>query len=588
MKENDISVRIGGQAGDGSLTTGDLLAKALKRVGLWVVTTKDFPSRIRGGHTNYTIRAKHKRIYGPADYIDFLVAFDYESFPAHTKEITSGGVVLYDNSIVKEIPEEYRRDDLTYYGAPVAKLAREELGLEVIKNTVLLGVLGELLGIPNEIEEVIEETFLARKGRKVFEKNVKAFRLGKNLVGSLFNKKDDYRINPITKSSDRERLLLAGNYAIALGAIVAGCRFYAGYPITPATEILEFLAEHLPAFGGAAIQVEDEISAINMVLGASFAGVRAMTATSGPGLALMTEAMSLSGMAEIPAVIVDCQRAGPSTGLPTKSEQGDLNHAIFGGHGDFPRIVIAPGHAEEAFYLIQVAFNLAEKYQLPVIFLTEQSVAQNKQTVLNFEFDRIPVERGKLLKPGDPALRGKIERYGPVEDSIPPRPRPGLEGGLFLSEGNEHDFTGHPSENPEIRKINQLRRNSKVKKAVDDVPKPEYEGHLDSSIGIIGMGATYGPIVEAMEELEEKKIKTHYLRLVTLWPFPEKDVKAFIKNKKKIFVVEQNATAQLRQLIQRFVGPSEKIESITKFNGRSFVASDIYEKILSRVEEVLV
>jgi len=588
MKENDISVRIGGQAGDGSLTTGDLLAHALKRMGLWVITIKDFPSRIRGGHTNYTIRAKHSRIYGPADYIDFLVAFDFESLPKHTKELASGGVVLYDNSIIKEIPEELKRKDLFYYGAPLAKLAREDLGLEVIKNTIALGVLAGILEIPNEIEVIMEEAFIERKGKKVVEKNIKAYKLGRSLVGSLFKKKDNYRIKPLLNSADKRRLLLIGNKAIAFGALVAGCRFYAGYPITPATEILEFLAEYLPDFGGAAIQVEDEISAINMVLGASFAGVRAMTATSGPGLALMTEALSLSGMAEIPVVIVDSQRAGPSTGLPTKTEQADLNHAIFGGHGDFPRIVLSPGHAEEAFYLIQRAFNLAEKYQLPVIFLTEQMLSQNKQTVCRFKVDRVPIERGKLLKPGDAEGLDIPERYAPTEDSVPVRSRPGIPGGLFLSEGNEHDFFGHPNEDPEIRRINQKRRVSKMEKAREDVPKPVYEGFSDSSIGIIGVGSTYGPIVEAMEQLERKGVKTHFLRLVTLWPFPEKEVENFIRSKKRVFVVEQNTTGQLRGLIERFVGPSEKIEGITKFNGRSFVPSEISERVLSRVEEVLV
>jgi 2-oxoglutarate ferredoxin oxidoreductase subunit alpha len=588
MRKNDLAVRIGGQAGDGSLTTGDLLAKTLKRLGLWVVSIKDFPSRIRGGHTNYTIRAKFKPIFGPKDQIDILVAFDYDSFPLHTEELVEGGVILYDNSVIKEIPEELRRKDVFYYGVPLSMLAREKLGLEVIKNTIALGALAAILEIPDEVELILEETFLKRKGRKVVEKNIEAYRLGRSLLGKEFKKEDQYKVEPISEGEEKERLLLIGNEAIAFGAIVAGCRFMAGYPITPATEILEFMAERLPQFGGVALQVEDEISAINMALGAAYTGVRAMTATSGPGIALMTEAISLSGMAEIPVVIVDSQRAGPSTGLPTKTEQGDLNHVIFGGHGDFPRIVLSPSNAEEAFYLIQEAFNLAEKYQLPVIFLTEQMLSQNKQTIPPFKIGKVKVERGKLLSLKEIEKIGEVKRYAPEKGFVPLRPVPGLPGGLYIAEGNEHDYIGFPNEDPKLRHLNQERRTRKLEEAREDVPKPKFLGDPSSTVGIIGFGTTYGPIVEAMEQLEERGIKTHYMRLVTLWPFPAQEVKEFVGSKKKVFVVEHNATGQLKNLIERFTGPVEYMESVLKFNGRPFTPGEISERVLARVEEVLV
>jgi len=576
LRVNDLSVRIGGQAGDGSLTTGDLLAKVLKRMGLWVVAIKDFPSRIRGGHTNYTIRAKDAPIWGPGNSLDFLLAFDMESVEIHAGEIQPGGVVVYDNSRGEQIPDALRADGVQYLGVPLSNLARSELGLELMKNTVALGVLAELLSLDDGIFYDILTATYGRKGAAVVEKNKKAFDLGRKQAAQA--PRPPYRISGSGENS--QRLLITGDEAIGYGALVAGCRFLAAYPITPATDILEWMAKHLPNYNGVVIQAEDELAAINMAIGAAHAGARAMTATSGPGFALMTEAIALAGMVEVPVVIVDCQRPGPSTGLPTKTEQGDLNHAVFGAHGDFPRIVLSPANAEEAFYLIAEAFNLAERFQCPVIFLTEQLVALSKQTIPPLDLSRITIDRGKLVRePIQTSGEWPFRRFAITEEGISPRPIPSVPGGMFIAKGSEHLETGAYSESPKNRALMTIKRMRKLERAKEAVPPPVITGDPAARVGLVGFGGTYGPILEAMEMLARRGITTKYLRLRTLWPFPAEDVRAFVEESDVVFIVEQNATGQLRGLIERFVGPQEKLESLLKFDGQPFKPLEIATRI---------
>ncbi|MDR5693707.1 MAG: 2-oxoacid:acceptor oxidoreductase subunit alpha [Armatimonadota bacterium] len=576
VRVNDLSVRIGGQAGDGSLTTGDLLAKALKRMGLWVIALKDFPSRIRGGHTNYTIRAKDAPIWGPGNALDFLLAFDMESVEIHSGEIQPGGVVIYDNSRGEQVPDSLHAKGVHYLGVPLSNIARSELGLELMKNTVALGVLAELLSLDDTIFHDILASTYGRKGPTVVEKNKRAFDLGRRQAAQA--PKPPYRITG--NGENPKRLLITGDEAIGYGALAAGCRFLAAYPITPATDILEWMAKYLPKYNGVVIQAEDELAAINMAIGAAHAGARAMTSTSGPGFSLMTEAMALAGMVEVPVVIVDCQRPGPSTGLPTKTEQGDLNHAIFGAHGDFPRIVLSPANAEEAFYLIAEAFNLAERFQCPVIFLTEQLVAMSKQTIPPLDLSRITIDRGKLVR--EPVQNNEewpFRRFAITEEGISPRPIPSVPGGMFIAKGSEHLESGAYSESPKNRTLMTLKRMRKLERAKEAVPPPVLTGDPTARVGIIGFGGTYGPILEAMEMLAKEGITTKYLRLRTLWPFPAEEIRRFVQESEIVFVVEQNATGQLRGLVERCVGPQEKVESLLKFDGQPFKPLEIATRI---------
>jgi len=571
---NNIEVMFGGQAGDGSLTTGDLIAGVFKRMGLEVYTYKDFPSRIRGGHTNYVIRAGTTPNYGMADYVDCLVAFDLEAVQIHLEEMRPGGFIIFDNTS-ETVPPELRRADITWYEIPIGKIAKVDLGLELVRNTITIGVLAALIGMDPQIVRRDVTNIYKRKGEKVVDINIRAIEAGEKYIHEHFaSAPSGYTL---TAGADGDRLIMMGNDAIAYGCLVGGCRFMAGYPITPATDVLEWMAKYLPQYGGAAVQAEDELSAINMVIGAAFTGVRAITATSGPGLSLMTEGIGLAGSLEIPIVIVECARAGPSTGLPTKTEQSNLNHIIFGGHGEIPKIVIAPGTVEESFYLAIEAMNLAEKYQCPVFILSEQALCQSKATLPRLSFDEVVVDRGKLVL--DPVVFGEYRRFAFTEDHVSPRVIPGVEGGMHLAPGSEHNDSGVITENPQNRKRMMEKRMGKMITAGPDLPKAKVFRTPGASVGIIGYGSNRGPICEAQDRLKAMGEPVNFLQLRTLWPFPDDDVRSFIEENEHVFIVENSYTGQLARLIRVVVGPLEKLHDVRKYDGKPFHPIEVVDAV---------
>jgi 2-oxoglutarate ferredoxin oxidoreductase subunit alpha len=571
---NDIEVMFGGQAGDGSLTTGDLIAGVFKHMGLEVYTYKDFPSRIRGGHTNYVIRASQHRNYGMADFVDCLVAFDLEAVQKHMDEMRSGGFIIFDNTDEK-IPDDLRRADVYIYEVPLAKIAKADLGLEIVRNTVSLGVLAELIGMDSDIVRADVAAVYRRKGDAVVEKNIAAIDAGARYVREQHPRPTGYAL---TKGEDGDRLIMMGNDAIGYGALAAGCRFMAGYPITPATDVLEWMAKYAPRYGGVVVQAEDELAAINMVIGASFAGVRAMTATSGPGQALMTEGIGLAGVIETPVVVIECARAGPSTGMPTKTEQSNLNHLIFAGHGEIPRVVLAPGTVEESFYLTVTAFNLAERYQLPVFVLSEQALCQSKATLPPLELSAVRVDRGKIRRNGALSV-GEYKRYEFTEDGASPRAIPGTEGGMHLAPGSEHNDEGVITEDARNRARMMEKRMRKLEAMRPELPKPNLLGDAAARIGIIGYGSNRGPIAEAQDRLAAAGTRTKFLQLRTLWPFAEEEVRAFIESVDDAYVVENNYSGQLERLIRYVIGPSPKLHAVLKYNGKPFRPIEIIEGI---------
>jgi 2-oxoglutarate/2-oxoacid ferredoxin oxidoreductase subunit alpha len=571
---NNIEVMFGGQAGDGSLTTGDLIAVVFKRMGLEVYTYKDFPSRIRGGHTNYVIRAGTHPNYGMADAVDCLIAFDLEAVQIHIEEMRPGGFVVFD-STSDELTDEVRRPDVTFYEVPLGKLAKEVLGLEIVRNTISLGVLGKLIGMdPQTMRDEVTAVY-KRKGEKVINLNISAIETGENYVTEHYGEKPTGY--GLTKGQDTDGLIMMGNDAIGYGALTAGCRFMAGYPITPATDVLEWMAKYAPKYGGVVVQAEDELAAINMIIGASFTGVRSMTATSGPGISLMTEGIGLAGSIETPIVIIECARAGPSTGLPTKTEQSNLNHLIFGGHGEIPRVVLAPGTVEESFYITIDAFNIAEKYQVPVFVLSEQALCQSKATLPRLNFENLEVDRGKLVL--DPVVFGEYKRYEFTEDGVSPRVIPGIEGGMHLVPGSEHNDAGVITENAKNRKRMMEKRMGKLVSMKPDLPKANVFGHPEAGIAIIGYGSNRGPIMEAVDRFAEGGVATRFLQLKTLWPFPEEELQAFIKDAEHIFIVENTFTGQLARLIKVITGPLPHMHSVLKYNGKPFRPIEIIEAV---------
>jgi 2-oxoglutarate ferredoxin oxidoreductase subunit alpha len=580
LPARDISVLIAGKAGDGVLFTGNVLATILKREGWEVVTCRDFPSNIRGEATSYVIRAALDPIRGRGDCFNILLAFDCEAINRHIPQIESGGVVFCDGEGIAAIPEDKKKGK-TFHRFLLRKMAKDGFGQEIYKNMIALGALSYILDLNHKvIQEIIAEVFLARKGREIVDKNVRALTLGWSQAREMIA---DAERHLLTKREDRGRIILSGDEAIAFGALAAGCRFFAAYPICPASEIWQSLAVHLPRFNGAVVQTEDELAALNMALGASYAGTRAMTSTSGPGASLMMEALSMAGMAEIPVVIVHVQRVGPATGTPTKSEQSDIAQWIFGSHGDFPRIVLAPGTIEECFELTAAAFNLAEKYQVPVILMTELDMGQNLRSTHEFNLSGVQIDRGKLLTQEELLRVPDFKRYEFSPDGVSPRSLPGMKNGLYMVEGNEHNERGYRDEDPNIRTRMMEKRMSKLAAAARDVIPSKVWGDPSADVAIVGVGSTLGAIVEAQQQLGEDGIPTKYLQLRTLWPFPSAEAEEFFRGARHVFVVENNFSGQLARLIASEVRPVPRFVNILKYSSQPFRPVEVARKIRKAV-----
>lgn len=571
---NQLSWKVGGQQGEGIESTGEIFAKALSRSGYYLYSYRHFSSRIKGGHTNNKIRVSTRQVRAMSDDLDILVAFDQETIDVNFHELRQGGIVLADEKAKPSIPDESRA---TLYVIPFTKIATN-LGTSLMKNMVAIGASSAVLGLePEFFKDVVQEIF-GRKGDKVVENNMKAIREG----AQNFKKEAGAQIMKLAKADGKKRMFMIGNDAISLGALAGGARFMAAYPITPASDIMEYMIEKLPRFGGAVIQTEDEMAACTMCIGANYAGVRAFTASAGPGLSLMMESIGLAGMTETPLVIVDTQRGGPSTGLPTKQEQSDLLAMIYGTHGEIPKIVIAPSTVEEAFYDMAEAFNLAEKYQCPVIFLSDLQLSLGKQTVEPLDYDRISIDRGKLHQKGDlPELENKayFKRYEVTDDGVSTRVLPGTKNGIFHVTGVEHDVTGEPSENADNRKEQMEKRFRKMKQISFDTPVYKQAPHEKADLLIVGINSTRGAIEEAIDHLEEDGLKVNHAHIRLLHPFPADELRPLVESAKKVVIVEQNATGQLASIVKMNIGCADKIETILKYDGNPLLPSEIHQGV---------
>ncbi|MDE3089508.1 MAG: 2-oxoacid:acceptor oxidoreductase subunit alpha, partial [Chloroflexota bacterium] len=418
------------------------------------------------------------------------------------------------------------------------------------------------------------------------DQNLLALKTGYEYIEQNVTQTAPYHLSPRAGAEHEERLVISGNQALSIGAIAAGCRFYAGYPITPASDIMEFLAAEFPKIGGTMIQAEDEIAAIAMTLGASFTGLRSMTATSGPGLSLMVELMGHATMAEIPIVIVDVQRAGPSTGMPTKVSQGDLRISVFGAHDDAPRIVIAPVSVEDNFYQIINAFNLAEKYQTPVIFLSDQDMSVRVQTIPPFDLNRVKLVQRELWNPnanGD----GKFERFKDTPSGVSPMSLPGMKEGQYVAEGLEHLPSGEPDYTPEMHSANMFKRGKKIRNAAADAEAwgmLERFGNLDAPVAICGWGSTIGPVREAVERAAAEGMPVAVLYTKMIYPLPRMEIAEFIANRKAIIVPEMNYTGQFARMIQAEYW--REVISVRKYGGVPFATHEIYAEIKKAYEKI--
>jgi 2-oxoglutarate ferredoxin oxidoreductase subunit alpha len=570
-------VMIGGEAGAGITRSGFLFAKACLRGGLYVFGTNDYQSLIRGGHNFYIARADAEEIYSQDNTIDLLLALNKETVLLHKDELVQGGGIVYDGEEIAPSDEELGRDSLKFYSVPLRRIVKELEGALIIRNTVALGVAVALLDYDLEIlNGVIKDTFKP----KAAELNVKAAKMGHDYAREHYAGDFEYRLEKIS-SAGKRKMFLTGNEAVGLGAIRAGCKFYAAYPMTPATPLLHFMAPLDRKYRMIVIQAESEIAAINMVAGASFAGVRAMTATSGGGFCLMSEGLGMTGMTEAPTVIMLAQRPGPSTGLPTYSGQGDLRFAIHASQGEFPRVIIAPGDVEECFYKTIEAFNLAEKFQIPAILITDKYLVESHGTADLFDQNRIGIDRGLLLIEDEYMGKEEYKRHKFTKDGVSPRAMPGMRGAIVRTSANEHDESGYTTDDPELTTKMADKRFKKLDALVKDLENYEttkFYGPREADATILGWGSTKGPIREAMKLLSKEGLKINYLQIVYLNPFPAANVQMILKSAKKTVVVENNKTSPLSALIKEHLLMTVDYK-ILKYNGRPFNPRELSQRI---------
>jgi len=572
----DLNWAIGGEAGDGIDSTGKIFAQALSRAGRHVFTSKDFASRIRGGYTAYKIRTSVDRVESVVDRLDILIALTQRTVEENMNELHSGSVIIYDGerTMMKdfEAPES-----MTGLDVPLKGLA-EEAGGAIVRNIVALGAACGVSNFPIEnLDEALEKRF-GNKGSSIVDTNKKAARLGAEDVADEYELTTDYAM----ETTDNDYVLLNGDEAIGMGALAAGCRFYAGYPITPATNVMEYLTGRIDRYGGKVVQAEDELSAINMTLGAARSGARSMTATSGPGIDLMTETFGLIAQTETPLVICDVMRSGPSTGMPTKQEQGDLNMTLYGGHGEIPRFVLAPTSVSECFWKTVEAFNLAEKYQTPVYLVSDLAMAVTEQTYAPdvFDMDKVEIERGRVVDEEGLAEYtnedGQFTPHAATADGISPRTFPGVENGAHMTTGLEHDGLGRRTEDTDVRVEQVDKRERKVQTALEREDwSPREFGDTDSDTLIVSWGSNEGSIREAMELLEEENISVQFLS--TPYIFPREDLTEAFDSADEVIVIECNATGQWADVLEH--DTLQRVKRINKYTGVRFKADELAGRI---------
>jgi 2-oxoglutarate ferredoxin oxidoreductase subunit alpha len=565
-----LSIKIGGEAGQGVQSVSAMLARILQRLGLYVFACQDKESRIRGGHNFIHLAAGPQPLYAPHKNLDLLVCLDRSSIELHSEEVGEKGLVLYDEGIVTDAP-----DGENFFGLRLGDIAKEMTGSTIMANSVAVGAAVAWAHVEFDVLADQLKSYFAAKGDKVVTQNIAAAKAGyKQADGRL--KKSRFKLElPHGKT---ETILIQGAHAIALGAIAAGCSFISAYPMSPATAILEYFFTHREDLGLVAVQAEDEIAAINMAIGASFAGVRAMTSTSGGGFSLMVEGLGLAGMTETPVVIVNAQRPGPSTGLPTRTEQGDLEFVIHASQGEFPRAVLTPGTAGQAFWAMVRAFNLAERYHIPVIVLVDQYLCDSIWTEKPFALGDVKIDRGPMHEPGagKPAEYRRYELN--TERAVVPRAFPGSPGALVYADSDEHDEFGRITEDAVMRKSQVTRRMIKHSHLKEEAQPPAFERSKKCEELIVCWGTTLGAAQAAVELRRRSGADCCLLHIEQAWPLATNEIIEAMGLAKRSVCVELNATGQMAHLIQAETGLSFD-RSILKYDGRPFLPEELAEEL---------
>lgn len=627
MRVNNVTIKVGGEAGSGVATVGLIIAKLMQRSGLQVFMTNDYPSIIKGGHNTLTVRVSSERIYALDPAPDILIALDKLTIQAHAAELAPGGAIIYDSAKVKESDAAISRTDVRLLGVPLSKIATEAGG-EIFFNQAAVGATLALLGMDLALHNSLIESTFGRKGADVVGKNKQVAKAGHEFVKTQLSGGADgkpaapFGIKIEPQPAVRRTLLINGNDAVCAGAVAAGVQLVAEYPMSPSSSVLHWMAAHATKYNIVVKHTEDEIAAMNWLCGAGFAGVRCLTATSGGGFSLMAEALGNAGMAEISCVVVEDQRAGPSTGLPTYTEQADLQFALHASQGEFPRIVACPGDPAEAFYMAFDVFNMADLVQTPAIILMDKYLAESAQTVSYFKSEGLKINRGLLqsdaqmenyaseapaMKPatlngpwavGIAAGAESASSEGAKPDSknqpadskplfkrhlitpsgISPRSIPGQKNGIHVCSSYEHDETGFTSEEAGMRAAMVDKRERKMRAINPMLYQPVFFGEQDADFLLISWGSTKGPALEALKTLKSLNIGVKYMHIRYASPFATDAIRAALKAAKRHLIIEGNSQGQMRNLIREKTG--HFIENFyARYDARPFEPAEIVAQV---------
>ena len=557
MTRTTLNILIGGEAGQGLVTLGQLLAKSLVRSGYSIVVTQSYQSRIRGGHNVFSIRVGTDEVVAPTESVDLLVAFDRETARLHANDLSSNGLVVIDSA-------------LDIVGNGFLKVPFKDLAEGRFSNIATLGVVGSLLGLDEPLMARTLDDFFGKKKAHLAEENRRT--LVAAVGWAVANATSSQKLPAVP--GPRQRLMMNGNEAIALGALSAGVRFYSFYPMTPATSIGLNLATQAKKLGLVVEQAEDEIAAINMAIGASFAGAPSMVGTSGGGFALMVEGVSLAAMTETPLVIVVAQRPGPATGLPTRTEQADLELVLYAGHGEFPRAIFAPGTPEECFHLIRRSFELAERYQGPIFLLTDQFLADSYRAVPPFDVENLPPVRAGTEKAGS----SPYMRFAITESGVSPRLLPGMTRHLVVADSDEHTEDGHITEDLSVRVQMVDKRLRKEKGIRAKVIPPDTEGEKSPDLLLVSWGSSKGPVQEAASFMRSDGKRVATLHFSQVWPLIPEDFMSHLESARQVVSIEGNALGQMARLIRRETGFEIK-KQVLRYDGLPMTPESIIRQL---------
>lgn len=591
-------LKITGESGGGLLSTGEIIMNAFKDLGFYIVADREYPSLIKGGHACFSINISTEPVYSLTERVDIMLSIDKQSLEAYFKDLRGGGTLIYGYERplgVKDIIEEAGRRKVKVVHQMAREIADNAGGNVLMTNVVLVGMFWKVLGLPFEyIENAVREKF--KNKPKILEIDLKCVKAGYESCEKIL----DIELPRGLASAREKKILMDGNKALALGAIHAGCRFYVAYPMSPSSTILTHFAETAKETGVLVKQGEDEITVVNMALGAMFMGTRALCATSGGGYDLMTETVSLAGMIETPLVVILAQRPGPATGLPTWTAQTDLNLAMYSSHGEFPRVVLAVSDPADCFELIQHAFNLAEKYQTVVLVLTEKVIAESDVTIKPFKQGRVKIERG-LVSGGDLKKLVNEDRFRVTDSGLSKRWIVGSSDAYYFGNSDEHWEDGSLTEEADQCEKMYAKRMRKMELITKAVPEPKIYGVTNGAdISFIGWGSCKNVMLDIIRLYAEKKVKVNYLHYSYVYPFKMRAAQEFFRKNKNVNLIEGNYQGQLGNIVEAAVSEANSYgngrnkgsvkgigngfqfkKRLLKYNGRPFFTDDV-EKFINK------